>query len=122
MTTEPIDLTGCWRGHYEQDGARHGIALEVAHKGESIVGRMRDEDTLMMGSMVVQGEDEHGARRAGVHADGPERVVRRGLAHVEPSGAGRVVAGPRTSGRTLSSQKAGRWHGLRGRRALHCRA
>lgn len=64
MTTEPIDLTGRWRGHYEQDGVRHGIALEVAHRGESIVGRMRDDDTLMMGSMVVQGEDEHGARRA----------------------------------------------------------
>ncbi len=63
MSPAPVDLTGRWRGFYEQMGQRHGIALDVAQRGAAIVGRMRDEDTLLMGAATVQGEDESGARQ-----------------------------------------------------------
>lgn len=53
MAIGPFDLTGTWRGHYEQSGGRHGIVLVVAQKGGAIVGRMRDEDTLLMHSVKV---------------------------------------------------------------------
>ena len=49
----PFDLTGTWRGYYEQAGRRHGIVLLVAQKGAAIVGRMRDEDTLLMHGVQV---------------------------------------------------------------------
>jgi hypothetical protein len=45
MTT--IDLSGSWRGHYTQNGRRHGISMQVVQRGQSFVGRMRDDDTLL---------------------------------------------------------------------------
>jgi hypothetical protein len=51
MTTH--DLTGDWRGHYEQAGGRHGIRMVVAQKGQSLVGRMQDDDTVLMGTVRV---------------------------------------------------------------------
>lgn len=43
-----MDISGHWKGFYEQGGARHGIAMQVAQRGQSFVGRMADETTLLM--------------------------------------------------------------------------
>lgn len=40
------DLTGAWRGHYVQAGREHGISMRVAQRGQSLVGAMRDDETL----------------------------------------------------------------------------
>jgi len=56
-----FDISGRWRGHYEQDGGRHGISMEVAQRGGSFVGRMRDEDTMMSGTARMPVVDEEGA-------------------------------------------------------------
>ncbi|MEZ6037170.1 MAG: hypothetical protein R3F29_06795 [Planctomycetota bacterium] len=42
-----VDFGGNWRGFYEQGGRRHGISMVVAQRGQSVVGRMRDDDTLL---------------------------------------------------------------------------
>ena len=60
-----FDISGRWRGHYEQDGGKHGITMEVAQRGGSFVGRMRDEDTMMSGTTRMPVVDEEGAE-AGV--------------------------------------------------------
>jgi len=52
MTTG-FDITGSWRGHYEHDGGRHGIGMRVAQRGESFVGRMSDDDTVLSSSQQV---------------------------------------------------------------------
>lgn len=53
------DLTGTWRGHYEQ-GGRHGIEMHVEHRGDVFVGWMRDVDTLTMTTCPRKVVDEHG--------------------------------------------------------------
>lgn len=58
---DPIDITGAWRGFYEQDGGRHGISMDVVQRGVSFVGRMRDEDTLLSGTAEITRVDEDGA-------------------------------------------------------------
>lgn len=45
------DLSGEWRGHYHQDGGRHGISMRVVQTGAAFRGVMRDEDTLLMGTV-----------------------------------------------------------------------
>ena len=57
-----FDISGSWRGHYVQGGGRHGISMEVAQRGQSIVGRMRDEDTVLSGRAEVPTVDEEGAQ------------------------------------------------------------
>jgi hypothetical protein len=52
------DLTGAWRGHYEQAGLRHGISMRVAQSGQSFVGTMRDDDTLLMSAVKVEWDDD----------------------------------------------------------------
>lgn len=56
------DISGIWRGHYEQAGGRHGIAMQVVQRGESFVGRMRDDDTLISGAVTVHAEGHVDAR------------------------------------------------------------
>jgi hypothetical protein len=46
VTATPFVMTGTWRGHYVQNGARHGIEMQVVQRGQSFVGAMRDLDTL----------------------------------------------------------------------------
>jgi len=53
------NLSGTWRGHYEQDGP-HGIELHIEHRGEVFVGWMRDLDPLTMGTCPRKVFDEHG--------------------------------------------------------------
>ncbi|MCK5942047.1 MAG: hypothetical protein KAI24_08775 [Planctomycetes bacterium] len=60
------DISGRWRGHYEQDGGRHGISMEVAQRGGSFVGRMRDEDTVLSGTAKVPTIDEQGTENGSV--------------------------------------------------------
>ena len=67
--TDSIDVSGAWRGSYEQGGSQHGISMRVVHKGQSIVGSMRDDDTLLIGAsedeladlreIVQTGGDQH---------------------------------------------------------------
>ena len=65
------DITGTWRGHYEQGGGRHGISMEVVQKGEAFVGRMRDEDTLLSGTVDTVTIDADGD----VEAESPPAVT-----------------------------------------------
>jgi hypothetical protein len=51
--TARFDISGAWRGFYEHDGGRHGISMQVAQRGESFVGRMRDHDTVLSGSKQI---------------------------------------------------------------------
>lgn len=55
-----LDLTGAWHGHYEQHGSRHGMAMNVVQKGESLVGSMRDDETLWMShdTLVREGDEK----------------------------------------------------------------
>ncbi len=55
--TNAADLTGEWRGHYEQDG-RHAIAMQVEQRGRIFVGWMRDSDTLTLGTARTYDIDE----------------------------------------------------------------
>ena len=59
MTTA-ADITGSWRGHYEQSGGRRGISMQVVQKGQSFVGRMRDAETLLSGSAELLRVDADG--------------------------------------------------------------
>ena len=58
--TQAVDISGRWRGYYEQDGGQHGISMKVAQRGQGFVGQMRDQDTLLSGAAEVQGVDEAG--------------------------------------------------------------
>lgn len=64
-----FDLTGTWRGHYEQGGRRHGIEMRVVQRGQSFVGSMRDADTLMSTSTPVQVPAADGAQQVAAEAE-----------------------------------------------------
>jgi hypothetical protein len=51
-----FDLSGAWSGWYEQNGGRHGISMQVAQRGGSFVGRMRDADTVLASRGEVRAE------------------------------------------------------------------
>ena len=59
---QAYEISGRWRGFYEQDGRRHGISMEVAQRGSGFVGQMRDEDTVLSGRAEVPTVDEDGAQ------------------------------------------------------------
>lgn len=51
-------LTGVWAGHYVQEGAKHGITMQVTQRGASFRGTMRDADTLTIGEMQHDADAE----------------------------------------------------------------
>lgn len=83
MGTRTFDLTGTWRGHYEQHGGHHGIVMTVAQKGSSFVGAMRDADTLTIGATPIVQDAADGQAQvvvgdADTVASLPERSVIEG--------------------------------------------
>ncbi len=57
---QAYEISGRWRGFYEQDGRRHGISMEVAQRGSGFVGQMRDEDTVLSSGAEVPAVDGAG--------------------------------------------------------------
>jgi hypothetical protein len=55
-----IDLTGTWTGHYQQNGGRHGITMQIVQRGQSFVGRMRDDDTILSGRETLHAQPSKG--------------------------------------------------------------
>ena len=76
------NVSGDWQGHYEQDGGRHGIRMQVAQVGQSFVGEMRDEDTVLSGrsEIAVYDEAECAAEAVELETMGvlPERSIVEG--------------------------------------------
>lgn len=76
------DFGGSWRGFYEQGGSRHGISMIVAQRGQSVVGRMRDDDTLLTTARPQQVIVEaHDREHDGEHDEAPPQLER--LAQLE---------------------------------------
>ncbi|MFK7742129.1 MAG: hypothetical protein AB8H80_17570 [Planctomycetota bacterium] len=63
------DISGAWRGSYTQDGGQHGIRMDVAQRGQSFVGQMHDDDTLLSGKVDVTLVDEAGSSLGVVGCD-----------------------------------------------------
>lgn len=86
-----FQLTGTWSGYYEQSGCRHGISMQVVQRGQSFVGAMRDEDTVLASRELVRTRSGNGdatelVGEAEVLSTLPERSI------VEGEVTGRTVA------------------------------
>ena len=51
------DLTGTWRGHYEQNGQRRGISMRVLQRGALLIGAMHDDETMWVTKEELQPVD-----------------------------------------------------------------
>jgi hypothetical protein len=81
MPTPRVDLSGDWRGHYEQEGRRFGISMHVEQRGAAFAGEMRDEHTLISGSFdlgATDGSPELAGLRVEALTSMPERSVIEG--------------------------------------------
>lgn len=103
MATPQIDLTGTWRGHYEQSGGKHGISMVVAQRGGAIVGRMRDDDTVLVEGLRIAGGGRPGrAAEATAMTELPEH------ARIEGDVQGRTVVFAK---HYEGAQRTTVWHG-----------
>jgi hypothetical protein len=89
-TMATFQLTGTWSGYYEQSGCRHGISMQVVQRGQSFVGAMRDEDTVLASRELLRTRPAGGGTEmigeAEVLSTLPERSI------VEGEVTGRTVA------------------------------
>ena len=98
---QAYEISGRWRGFYEQDGRRHGISMEVAQRGSGFVGQMRDEDTVLSSGTEVPAVDGAGDAGSAVAVEQMSGVERK--ANVFVKGRGIKAA----SAPTACSQKKG---------------
>lgn len=104
------DFSGRWRGFYEQGGSRHGISMIVAQRGQSVMGRMRDDDTLLTMARpqhLILEPDDFDETEDGAQHGGPDGRLQHGLQdglqdgppgglHGGPEDAGAASTQPRT--------------------------